>query len=211
MRVAVIGPGKIGATVAMGLARAGHTIVIAGSRPLVDLEALANKLGLAGSGSTSECVARSEAVLLSLPFGCHVALPVDPFAGRVVVNAMNYWTARDGANEQLESRDVTSSELVQQRLSGSKLVKSLNTMKWEMLRDGGRRRGHPERLIVPVSGDDAEAVSVAAELVDDLGFDCVNVGSLREGGLLQQPEGRLHGVLVTSSTWRSSDLSKICG
>lgn len=122
---------------------------------------------------------------------------------------MIYWVSRDGSDQRLERGDLTSSELVQAYLSESKVVKGLNTMKWETLRDGGRSKGDPERLIIPLSGDDSGAVCVAAELVDDLGFDSVNVGPLRIGGLLQQPEGRLHGLLVTSSGWSDLFSTKI--
>ena len=209
VRIAVIGPGKIGATVATGLARAGHTVAIAGSRSPAELEALARTLGVAESGSVTHCVERSDVVVVSIPFGRHVSLPAAPFTGRVVIDAMNYWVSRDGADQRLESGDVTSSELLQAYLSEAKVVKGLNTMKWETLRDGGRRKGDPKRLIIPLSGDDSGAVCDAAELVDDLGFDSVNVGPLRTGGLLQQPEGRLHGILVTSSGWSDLFSTKI--
>jgi hypothetical protein len=204
MRVAVIGVVKIGATVATGLARVGHMVVVAASRPLAELEVIARTLGVAGSGSVDECVERSDVVVLAIPFGRYVALPTLSFAGRVVIDAMNYWPSRDGVDPRLHSGELTSSELIQRYLPSASVVKSLNTMKWETLRDGGREVGDLQRLIIPASGDDFESTSTAMELIGDLGFDGINVGSLREGGVLQQPEGQLHGVLATLSTWSGS-------
>jgi predicted dinucleotide-binding enzyme len=66
-------------------------------------------------------------------------------------------------------------------------VKAFNAMQWERLRDLGRSSGDPERLGIPISGDDEEAKRVVAELVNEMGFDAVDAGTLAQGGRKHQP------------------------
>lgn len=193
MRVAVVGPGKIGGTIAASLARAGHEVVICGSRRPEALADEALRLGVAGAGSLRDCVDRSDVVVLSLPFFCVHEIPRDAFDSRIVIDAMNFWVHRDGA-AAASATGLTSSESVQARFPKAKVVKALNTLKWDALGHLARRRGHPDRLVIPISGDCLASMCIAARVVDDVGFDPLVVGSLRSGGVLQQPGGSLHGA-----------------
>ncbi len=136
MNIGVIGAGKIGGTAARLFVTAGHQVTISNSRGPASLAALREALGpKARAGTVAEAAAFGDLVLVAIPFGQFRALPATPLAGKVVVDAMNYYPQRDG---RIEFGDLTSSELVAQSLSGARLVKAFNTMYFETLAAKGR-------------------------------------------------------------------------
>jgi predicted dinucleotide-binding enzyme len=62
------------------------------------------------------------------------------------------------------------------------VVKAFNAIVWTRLRDDGRPAGDPERLGIPISGDDEQAKQTVAELIDGIGSDAVDAGTLAAGG-----------------------------
>jgi 8-hydroxy-5-deazaflavin:NADPH oxidoreductase len=116
-------------------------------------------------------------------------VPSDAVAGKVVIDANNYHPGRDGHLEELDSGRTTSSELLQAHLPSAGVVKAFNAIQWLRLRDQGRSAGDPERLGIPISGDDAEAKRTVSELIDEIGFDPVDAGTLAEGGRTHQTGG----------------------
>ena len=66
------------------------------------------------------------------------------------------------------------------------MVKAFNALRWDRLRDDGRPAGDPKRVGIPISGDDESAKLVIAELIDQIGFDPVDAGTLAEGGRKHQ-------------------------
>jgi 8-hydroxy-5-deazaflavin:NADPH oxidoreductase len=116
-------------------------------------------------------------------------VPTDAVTGKVVVDANNYYPQRDGHFEELDSDRTTSSELLQAHLPGAHVVMAFNAIQWMRLRDDGRAAGDRERLGIPISGDDEQAKRTVAELIDQIGFDPVDAGSLAEGGRKHQAGG----------------------
>jgi len=118
--------------------------------------------------------------------GRYREVPTDAVAGKVVIDTNNYYPQRDGHLEELDSDHTTSSELLQAHLPGSRVVKAFNAIQWMRLRDDGRPAGDPERLGIPISGDDQAAKRTVSELIDQIGFDPVDAGTLAEGGRKHQ-------------------------
>jgi predicted dinucleotide-binding enzyme len=127
--------------------------------------------------------------VVSVPFGRYRELPTAGVDGKVVVDTNNYYPGRDGHFETLDSDQTTSSELLQQHLAGARVVKAFNAITWGHLRDLGRPPGDPERIGIPISGDDADAKRTVAKLIDQIGFDPVDAGTLADGGRKHQPGG----------------------
>ena len=120
-------------------------------------------------------------------------------AGHRVVVAMNFVPARDGQVAELDSDEITSSELLWRVLGGdAAVVKAFNTMDAATLEEDGRPAGAHDRLALFVAGDDELAKRIVLELIDEIGFDPVDTGSLAEGGRRQQPGGPLFGTAVTA-------------
>ena len=188
MRIGIIGAGHIGGTLAQLFVEAGHEVAIGNSRGPETLAGLVEELGGRAQPTTAaEAEQFGDVVVVSVPFGRYRELPTDAVAGKVVIDTNNYYPQRDGDFEELDSDRTTSSELLQAHLPGARVVKAFNAIQWMRLRDDGRPAGDPERLGIPISGDDEEAKRTVAELIDQIGFDLVDAGTLAEGGRKHQP------------------------
>jgi 8-hydroxy-5-deazaflavin:NADPH oxidoreductase len=190
MKIGIIGSGHIGATAARLFARAGHEVAISNSRGGEGLEGLAAELGDGARATGVEEAARfGEVVLVALPFGRYEELPAGAFAGKIVIDANNYYPGRDGSFPMLDSGETTSSELLARHLKGARIVKGFNTIWFEHLaKQGDTSLPVEERRAIFIAGDDAEAKRVVSRLVEEIGFAAVDTGALGEGGRRQQPD-----------------------
>lgn len=201
MKIGIIGSGNIGATTARLFAGAGHEVTIANSRGPASLTELVQDIGPQARAETVEDAARTgDVVLVAIPLRAYPDLPAEAFAGKVVIDANNYYPQRDGEIADLESGETTSSELLARHLTGARVVKAFNTMNFRPLGSEGRP-GAPraERLAIYLAGDDGEAKAVVAGLIDEVGFAPVDMGSLHEGGARQQPGSPIYNNPMTAS------------
>jgi 8-hydroxy-5-deazaflavin:NADPH oxidoreductase len=189
MKIGIIGSGNIGATAARLFTRAGHEVALSNSRGGSGLDALIAELGGAAHATDIEGAARfGEVALVAIPFGKYATLPAEAFEGRVVVDAGNYYPQRDGSIAELDSGEMTSSEMVASHLRGARVVKAFNTIWFEHLaRQGDASLPVEERRAIFVAGDDAGAKQAVARLIEEIGFAAVDTGALGEGGRRQQP------------------------
>src|SRR5215210_2060701 len=135
MNIGIVGSGNIGATAARLFAEAGHEVAVSNSRGPETLEELVADIGPRARASTVEEAADfGEVVLVAIPFFAYEALPSDPLAGKIVVDAMNYYPGRDG---EMDLDGLGSSELLARHLPDARLVKAFNTMYYETLATGG--------------------------------------------------------------------------
>lgn len=203
MRIAIIGAGHIGATLAGHFAREGYPVAISNSRGPDTLRAVAAKLGAGVRAATvADAIAFGELVVAAIPYGRLRELPASGFDGKVVVDACNYYPDRDGHDPELDGDATTSSEKLRAHLGWPNTVKAFNTLYWEVLRDGGRPRHTPGRLAIPLSGDDEEAKAVVSALIDEMGFDPVDLGGLGGGGRRQQPGTAVYTAQLTAPELR---------
>jgi predicted dinucleotide-binding enzyme len=187
MRIGIIGAGHIGGTLARLSVDAGHEVAVSNSRGPETLAGLVGELGgRARAVTAAEAERFGEVVVVSVPFGRYRELPTEAVSGKVVIDTNNYYPRRDGQFQELDSDRTTSSELLQAHLPTARVVKAFNAIQWTRLRDDGRRAGDPERLGIPISGDDEEAKRTVAELIDQIGFDPVDAGTLAQGGRKHQ-------------------------
>jgi predicted dinucleotide-binding enzyme len=190
MRIGIIGSGHIGGTLAKLFSDAGHDVAVSNSRGPETLTSLVEGLGGRAQAMTAAEAARfGEVVVVSVPFRHYRDMPADAVAGKVVIDTNNYYPQRDGQYEEIDSDRTTSSELLQAHLAGARVVKAFNAIVWTRLRDDGRPAGDADRIGIPISGDDEDAKQTVAELMDQIGFDAVDAGTLAEGGRRHQPGG----------------------
>jgi 8-hydroxy-5-deazaflavin:NADPH oxidoreductase len=195
MRVGIIGAGKIGRAVAIRLIDGDHTVTISNSRGPESLAELEQELGQAASAATVEDAARDgEVVVVATPLAAVESLPAQALAGKIVVDANNYYPERDGQIAELDD-GLGSSEWFAQHVPGARVVKAFNTMWSENLIHQAVPHGAEERVALPVASDDEEAKSVVSGLIDDMGFDPVDGGTLRDGRR-QQPGTPVYNVLL---------------
>ena len=179
--VGFIGGGRIVGAVAGLSVAAGHRVVLSDSRGPEALEDLVAELGPLASAATGEqAAAASDIVMVRLPLSAYQGLPVDPMAGKVVLDACNYDPQRDGHIADLDAGQVTSSGLLQRRLSQSHVVKVFNNITAKHLRSLARPHGAADRSALPIAGDDGQAKAAVTAFLDSIGYDAVDAGPLAE-------------------------------
>jgi 8-hydroxy-5-deazaflavin:NADPH oxidoreductase len=193
-RLAVLGAGHVGPVIARLAVKAGYPVAIATSGDPDDI-ALITELVIPGAQPLwpADAVAGADTVILAMPLHRFVDVGPGLLAGKLVVDAMNYWPASDGVLRIFE--DAGSSEIVAQRLTGSTVVKALNHIGYHELEDRARPAGAADRRATGVAGDDPAAVAAIAGLVDRIGYDPVRLESLRAGRVLQ-PGGPVFGAVL---------------
>lgn len=188
MKVGIIGTGQIGGTLTRRLTKLGHEVRVANSRGPASLADLAKETG-AKPVTVQDAASAGEVVVVTIPEAKIRDLPRDLFAGVpedvVVIDTGNYYPReRDGRIAEIEA-GMTESRWVANQL-GRSVVKTFNNIYAQHLLERGRPAGSPERIALPVAGDDAHAKEIAMRLVDQLGFDPVDAGVLDESWR-QQP------------------------
>lgn len=188
MKIGMIGAGNIGGALAARLTELGHEVSIANSRGPDTLDEVAAATG-ATAVTAAEAAHGNDVVVVTIPQKNVPALANDLFDAVppevVVIDTGNYYPRnRDGRIAAIE-QGMPESRWVEQQL-GRPVIKAFNNIYAQHLRDLGRPAGSPDRIALPVAGDDATAKQVVLELVDELGFDPVDAGGLDESWR-QQP------------------------
>jgi predicted dinucleotide-binding enzyme len=166
-RLGILGAGKLGTAVARLAVNAGRSVAIADARtdPMIDLIVSTVAPG-ARLTDAARLLATSDIVLLAIPYSRLADLDLDKLSRVVVIDATNPWLETDG-------QDPPPSPL--RSHPGIRLVRSLNHLAYEDLGAYAAPHGAPFRTAVAVASDDAAARSQVAALVDDLGFDPVEM------------------------------------
>ncbi|HKU15622.1 MAG TPA: NADPH-dependent F420 reductase [Steroidobacteraceae bacterium] len=178
LKIGIIGTGNIGGALATHWAKAGHELLISSRHP-EELQDLAKSLGpKVRVGTPREAAQFGDVILLSVPYKATPDIGRDlasELKGKVLLDTGNPYPFRDGSmaeDARKRGTGVTSKEF----LPGVRLVRAFNAINaGNLARDGNRK---PERLAIPLAGDDAEALQIAQRLVRDAGFDPVVVGGL---------------------------------
>lgn len=175
----LIGSGMIGSTIARLALAAGLEVILSNSRDPRTLAALVAELGEGARAATPAQAARAaDLVVAAVPLKAHEHLPAEALAGKTVLDTANYYPERDGHLSELDDGSLTSSALLQRHLAGSRVVKACNNVTPHQLLCLARPASAPDRSALPIAGDDAEAKAETTRLLDLLGYDAVDIGTL---------------------------------
>lgn len=200
--IGLIGSGMIGSTIARLAVAAGYGVVLSNSRGPETLATLLSELGPNARAATpAEAAAIGDLVVVTIPLRAYRSVPAKPLAGKVVIDTNNYYPERDGHFIELDQGTQTVSELLQQHLPSSKIVKAFNNIYFKHLLSLARPPGAPDRTALPIAGDDLEAKATVTAFLDALGYETVDAGGLAEGWRFER-DMPAYGVLYFSKSPR---------
>jgi 8-hydroxy-5-deazaflavin:NADPH oxidoreductase len=205
MKIGIIGAGNIGGALARRLTALGHDVSIANSRGPETLSGLASETG-ARPVTVEQAAHAGDIVIVTIPQKSIPDLPRGLFDGVpdnvIVVDTGNYYPQqRDGRIEAIEN-GVSEGRWVSEQLHRP-TVKTFNTIYAKHLLERGTPKGTPGRIALPVAGDDPRAKDVVFRLLDEMGFDAVDGGSL-DDSWRQQPGTPVYGADLDAAGTRKA-------
>lgn len=181
MKIGIIGAGNIGGILARKFRILNYPVLLTNSRGPQSLKAFADETGVIPT-DVKELVTQSDLIIVTIPQKSIPALPAGLFKGlkdKIVIDTCNYYPdLRDGRLSGF-SEFTIDSEWVEEQL-GHPVIKVFNSILAQSLQDKGLPKGNSGRIGLPVAGDDAHAKKVVMQLVDELGFDPVDAGPIKD-------------------------------
>lgn len=195
MKIGIIGAGQIGGSLARRLTSLGHEVRVANSRGPETLADLAKETG-ATAVWAADAAQDADLVIVSIPQKNVVDLAPGIVKtakdGAPVIETNNYYPReRDGAIAEIEA-GTTESRWVADQL-GVEVFKVFNNVFWKLILNSGKP--DHRRIAVPIAGADGPGKDLVFQLVQELGFDPVDAGSLEESWR-QQPGTPIYGARV---------------
>lgn len=196
MKIGIIGAGNIGGNLTRRLTALGHEVSVANSRGPETLAELAKETG-AVPVAVADAARGAEVVVVAVPLKNVPDLPAGLFdraaKGFVLIETGNYYPKRrDGRIAEIEDEGLTESRWSERHL-GHPVVKAFNGTYAQDILDRHRPAGDPDRIALPVAGDDEAAKKAVRALIDELGFDTVDAGGL-DDSWRQQPGTPVYGL-----------------
>jgi 8-hydroxy-5-deazaflavin:NADPH oxidoreductase len=170
-----------------------------------------SRTGTVRAATAAEAGAAGDLVVVTVPLKAVGDVPVEPLAGKVVIDTNNYYPQRDGHVAALDDETTTTAELLQEHLPTSRVVKAFNHIAAADITARRTPPGTPNRRALAIAGDDASARETVASFIDELGFDVVDLGKLAEGWRIQRDTpgygadldaGRLTEALAAAKRYR---------
>lgn len=196
MKIGIIGAGNIGGNLTRRLTALGHQVSVANSRGPETLTDLVQETG-ATAVTVAEAARGAEVVVVTVPLKNVPDLPSGLFDGAAegfaVIDTCNYYPReRDGRIAAIEDEGLTESRWTERHL-GHPVIKAFNGTFAADILDRPLPAGAPDRMALPVAGDDEAAKKTVRALIDELGFDTVDAGGLDESWR-QQPNTPVYGL-----------------
>jgi 8-hydroxy-5-deazaflavin:NADPH oxidoreductase len=201
-KIAILGAGKVGTSLARVAVQAGYRVDIASSGSADRIALIIDVLAPGAHATTvAAAVDGADLIVLALPLHKFKNLDVSLLAGHIVLDIMNYWAPIDGEISEFDDAPEGTSVLVQHAIPGARVVKTLNHIGYHELEEQHRPAGAPDRVALGAVGDDRAAVGEVLAFLDRIGFDAIDGGPLANG-VAFQPGSPLFGEPYAAARFR---------
>lgn len=182
MRIAIIGTGSVGASIARGLSGRGHTVTLGARSPDTAVQ-LAQEIGATVDLPAAAALA-AELIILALPWSAAEAAiqSLGDLSGKIVIDCMNPLGKVDGEFGLVVGHNASGGEIVQRWLPHSHVVKTLNQVGAEII---ARNDSLAHRPVMFMAGQSETAKIKVAEILTDLGFQALDAGDMTKSRLLE--------------------------
>ncbi len=179
--IGIIGAGHIGSQIARKAIENGYDVVISNSRGPETLAGLVTELGPKARAATAvEAAEAADVAVVTIPFKAYTEVPIEPLAGKIVIDTNNYYFERDGHYDDIDQGRATPSGKLQEHLPTSKVAKAFNAILAADITGDAFPAGDPQRRALVTASDHEDAAAFVTKLYDEFGFDTVNAGPLSE-------------------------------
>ncbi|KRN93379.1 NADPH-dependent F420 reductase [Pediococcus stilesii] len=199
--IGILGAGKLGSTLARLGVQAGYDIIIANRHPVSQLNWIMATMAPGATVMTAEeVVMNADVIILAIPLSHYRNLDPEAFAGKIALDATNYWFEVDGTTNTISDLKKSSSEVIQEHLKDSLVAKAFNHMGYHDLEIEVDRHPHEKRAMAYATNHDSIRPTVE-EIITNFGFAPFDLGALRFG-LYLEPGSPLFGEAITTEEFK---------
>ncbi len=193
MQIGTIGAGDLAQAVAKRAIKAGYEVKLSNSRGPESLREIVGKLGPGATAATREEAVACEMVLLAVPWDSvpETLASLPKWKNQILIDGTNPFHGKAGDFTPADVGNLSTSQLVAALAPGARVVKALNNMTVPNLEGDPVVNG--ARRVAFVSADDNGAKKQVQTLLEAFGYAVIDLGNLRDGGLIQQAGGPLAG------------------
>ena len=181
MKIAIIGSGNVGGTLAQKWIEAGHEVIIGARMPLSDKNnALVDKIGAHHFAEIHDAVSKSEVILVATPAtqAALVAQSLGDTTGKIIIDSMNIVMGR-GPEGYSNTADA-----ILANTNTKDVLKCFNTTGFNNMVDPNY---NGTAIDLFVAGDSVKGKDIATQLAKDAGFaECYDVGGNDKFQLMEQ-------------------------
>lgn len=189
LTIGIIGAGKLGIVLGNLAVNAGYKVYLSTSRPKEEIQLIIDILVPGGVAATNREISEvADVIILALPLGKYTTLDSNMFAGKIVLDAMNYWWEVDGVPNLYSDETLSSSERVALHFNKSKVVKAFNHIGYHNLADYAKQSSNDNRKAVLYATDYQEIRDIIENIISDFGFTPLSIGQLKNGKILETGE-----------------------
>jgi 8-hydroxy-5-deazaflavin:NADPH oxidoreductase len=193
MEIGTIGAGAFAQAFAKRALKAGHTVKLSNDQGPDSLREIVTQLGPGATAVPKEVAASCEMVLLAVPWDNvpDTLASLHRWKNQILIDGTNPFHGKAGKFTPADVGNLSTSQLVAALAPGARVVKAFNHMIVPNLEEGPVVNG--ARRVAFVSADDNNAKKRVETLLKTFGYSVIDLGGLRDGGLIQQAGGPLAG------------------
>lgn len=193
MEIGTIGAGDFAQAFAKRALKTGHKVKLSNNRGPESLREIVNQLGPGAMAVTKEEAATCEMVLLAVPWDNvpETLASLPEWHNQVLIDGTNPFHGKARNFTLANVGNLSTSQLVAALAPGARVVKALNNLPVPNLEADPVVNG--ARRVAFISADDEDAKKRVETLLEGFGYSVIDLGNLRDGGLIQQAGGPLAG------------------